>query len=305
METSDKINVRQQAEQKVVEAFREHGYLQKEPMFLFHSFKFENLTSFKRHHGLLETDEQIVNQETDLIVLHRDIGVILVETKGVDAFNNRVYKKAGDQLEKAEKLLNSLHSVPKNLVKKVFAFPNLSKKNMQIPSDSVSDKIIHLLENDMMDFTNWWIKNIKEDHPSPSICKEIYCKLAPKLLCGRGDICVYLNTKTVKQLDRHETLKVVHRCMPAANIKPLQNVQTSFDSVKSHVYLTPEQHNAWQRRKQVICGPYGCGKTILVQCKAITLARNKCKVLVIVPLHLKQVYKNFLMTIFLKIFAAI
>jgi len=282
-----------ETEKAVVEKFYTHCWNQKEPMFIFHSFKFENLASCMKHHNI-ETNENLGNQETDLIIVHREIGVILVETKGMDVYDDAQHKKAANQLKNAEKLLRKLHNMAKNLVKKVFAFPNLPNKKLNISNcDSESDQIIYLLENDMIDFKNWWNKNIKGSHQGFSTNHDIYCKLVPKLLCGRGDICLYLNMKNIKRIGRHETLKAIAGKQPAIDIKPLQNIQTSFDTVKTHIYLTPDQSIAWKKSKQVICGPYGCGKTILLQCKAMELARHDHKVLVIVPNHLKQVYQNF------------
>ena len=50
----------------------------------------------------------------------------------------------------------------------------------------------------------------------------------------------------------------------------------------------------WKGNKQVICGPYGSGKTVLIQCKAATLACCGQHVLVIVPHHLVKSYSDIL-----------
>ena len=44
----------------------------------------------------------------------------------------------------------------------------------------------------------------------------------------------------------------------------------------------------------MIHGPYGSGKTVLIQCKAAILAYDGQNVLIVVPSHLKVWYKNFL-----------
>jgi len=47
------------------------------------------------------------------------------------------------------------------------------------------------------------------------------------------------------------------------------------------------------KNKQVICGPYGLGKTVLIQHKAYELASSGEEVMIIVPHHLVPLYEEF------------
>ena len=57
--------------------------------------------------------------------------------------------------------------------------------------------------------------------------------------------------------------------------------------------MTPEQSEVWSKKKQIICGPYGSGKTVLIQCKAANLALAGENILIILPFHLIMEYKKF------------
>ena len=58
-------------------------------------------------------------------------------------------------------------------------------------------------------------------------------------------------------------------------------------------YMTLEQREVWGKCKQVICGPFGSGKTILIQYKVAELASSDEEVMVIVPHHLMPGYDEF------------
>ena len=284
-----------QAEEKILSAFAElqrtTGHHQ--PMFIFHNFKFKDLVSFMK--SLKRTEEiRTRDTESDLIIVHRDIGVILVETKAMKKYDRGMYNKAKDQLEKSEKLLTENFFVPGKVVKKVIACPNLQ-------SISRNEKgIIHLCKGDLNNFVKWWHDKIKSKKPDTSCCITTYRKLVPALLCGRADICISVNMSTVKLIYQHKSLEHFDRISKAGKksetIKKPETKKSETRKKKEDtvlLYLTPEQHEIWNKPKQVICGPYGCGKTILLQCKAMILARCDNAVLVIVPLHLKAVYEKF------------
>ena len=58
-------------------------------------------------------------------------------------------------------------------------------------------------------------------------------------------------------------------------------------------YMTSEQRDVWTKKRQIISGPYGSGKTVLIQCKAADCALSGENVLVILPTHLTTSYKSF------------
>jgi len=283
-----------QAEEKVVSAFIRYGRSHEQPMFIFHNFKFQMLQRTSKQLNLAEKGEQ-VTQEVDVIIVHRDLGVIVVEIKAIknecdkekdkqnydirNENNKKTYDKAVRQLDKAEKSLNKLYSdisCTNKTITKVIACPNLQ----EMPSTSSCGNI-HLCKHNLIEFDDWWAAMIHTIKCDQVLCKNIYCNLVPKLLCGRSDICVLFSSRTIETRDRQET------------VKQLAERQGESITKKEWFYLTPEQCAAWNERNQIICGPFGSGKTILIQCKAVELARSGKEVMVIVPYHLVPQYEKF------------
>ena len=316
------------AEEKVVRMFAKYGEDHKQPMFIFHNFDFKVLKKLIERNGeenLLVNKLNVDKEEKDIIIVHRDIGIILVETKGMETYHKKTYKLAKDQLVDAVDKLKILcpkwideELLKRGAIKKVIACPNLEEKVPRRGND-----YIDLRKYDLNDFENWWHTTITKgrvpDH-CDSTCKSIYLDLVPKLLFGRGDICICLNIKLADQIGQQMSQERLHERDQMLNKKEqkkfkekanydkiptvdqleqedrpskIAKIQSSFRGEVKWLYLTPEQCGAWKKRKQVICGTYGCGKTVLLQCKAMTLARSEHAVLVIVPLHLKPVYKKF------------
>ena len=313
------------AEEEVVRKFAEYGTLHKQPMFILHNFNFEALANLIKERNSRKMININKMKEKDIIIVHRDIGIILVETKSMKTFHNGTYRSAKKQLDdivhKLKVLCPNLIDEEKGVVKKVIACPNLEEW-------ACGNDYVDLRKYNLSDFTNWWHTTIAESRkPDVSTCKEIYLDLVPTLLFGRGDICICLNIKLADQIGEQASLgllykrkqkldkrdqKGIKKCkandckiptvdqleFQQSNIAKVSVKASSRDQASSRnkvtwLYLTPEQCGAWKKCKQVICGTYGCGKTILLQCKAMTLARSDHRVLVIVPLHLKPVYEKF------------
>lgn len=299
----------QVAEEEILKAFVDYGYLTAQPMFIFHNFDFKDLGTFGRNRLKLQMNMTVIQKETDLIVVHRDFGIILVETKSTKKFTSKTYSHAKEELRRAEKQLfdNPYFELPpdaRTCLKKVIACPFLQGKPIQ--SCKVSCEYTDLRQNHLShgQFSEWWDKMIQVQfatatNDQASLCHEIYYNLVPKLLCGRGDICVCLNiAETAAQLDSQESLE--NLALREYKIKGDTRMYLSskvgsdtFVLEKKWLYLTPEQCQVWKKEKQVICGPYGSGKTLLLQCKAAALACMGEQVLVIVPFHLVEGYKKF------------
>ena len=80
-------------------------------------------------------DMNFIQQETDLIV-HRKLGLILVETKSVKKFTSKMYATAKQELDRAEAQLVTnryfeLTMDAKRILKKVIACPLLEGKPVQ------------------------------------------------------------------------------------------------------------------------------------------------------------------------------
>ena len=265
----------QLAAEAVVYAFHDYGYNHAQPMFIFHGVKFDENPQ----------QQKPCSEEDHTIIIHRKIGVILVETKRMEKFNEDTYKDAKEQLNDAEQFLKTIcieldqhaTAVP---VFKVVACPKLCK-------------YIDLRMEDLSKLDDWWKNTIGSPSTDPStlqLCNIVYCNLIPKLLCGRDDICLPLKIKAISdKLDNQEVRKKVNE--PEMNV-PYER-ENNGTSVEECIYLTPEQCRVWHKERQVICGPFGSGKTVLIQCKAAHLANDGESVLVIVPLHLIPGYKKF------------
>ena len=128
IEASDRRG--QLAEEQVLNAFVEYGYRCAEPMFVFHGFDFKSLDMFGKDRLKLIMDMSFIQQETDLIVVHRKLGLILVETKSVKKFTSKMYATAKQELDRAEAQLVTnryfeLTMDAKRVLKKVIACPLL------------------------------------------------------------------------------------------------------------------------------------------------------------------------------------
>ena len=281
----------QLAEESVVYAFYDYGYNHAQPMFIFHGVKLGK--SSQRQHEKKKNN----SGESDIIIVHREIGIILVETKSMENFSKDTYRKAKDQLNDAEKFVEKhveqhveLGQHPRRVpVFKVIACPKLKRNPSQNPS-----QYIDLRKEDLSKFDDWW-KNMIVSPPSTDsltfeLCNIVYCNLIPELLCGRDDICLPLKIKAISdKLDNQEVCKKVNE--PEMNVHYVR--ENNGTLVKECIYLTPEQCRVWHEERQVICGPFGSGKTVLIQCKAARLANDDESVLVIVPLHLIPRYEKF------------
>ena len=301
------------AEHEVLNAFIYLCENKAQPAFIFHNFKWLN-------------ENNTAKQETDIIIVHRDLGIILVEIK------SRPYGKVKDQLNNTEKIFKALFKEVFenettsynlfNVIKKVIVFPykNMNTDNSSLTSPNGTTGHYSLGKSDLETFEYfdlWWWDNMVGNTNSDD-CRKIYEKLIPELferffaknnlkssynnlviaetvhqlktqsflkdrltdkMCNRSQLtCMMPNRKKIKCIDRHDV---------PVNVTDGKILQKVWD------YITLEQCKVWNGNKQVICGPYGSGKTVLIQCKAATLACCGQHVLVIVPHHLIENYWNF------------
>lgn len=294
-------------EHEVLNAFVYYCQKTAQPAFIFHNFKWL-------------TKRNITEQETDIIIVHREVGIILVEIKSSD---NKQSKK---QLDKSEKLLKKLHNEAskdypeakitqtelEKVIRKVTALPH---KHMKSYSSDPASRYYELGKNNLESFdcfNTWWDAMIGTMSKADiNTCRKIYYRLIPVLFANfsakENPKSSYNNiviAETVIQLKKQSFLQdrfkdqQIHM-MPARNeIKFSEVVEVcNFNDgkilQKVWDYITLEQWEVWKKNKQVICGPFGSGKTVLIQCKAATLACSQEKVLVIVPHHLVANYKEY------------
>ena len=122
----------QLAEEKVLRAFVDYGNRHAQPMFIFHNFNFRSLDKFGKDPLQLAKNKSSVGHETeaDLIIVHREIGVILVETKSMKKFNSSTYNKAKKQLNIAMHKLRRLetNTMMEQLYNQIEAYPKVAIK---------------------------------------------------------------------------------------------------------------------------------------------------------------------------------
>lgn len=115
--------------------------------------------------------------------------------------------------------------------------------------------------------------------------KPLFCNINSHI----QNVIVHIKKAKLMMENAKATTCTIQRVIPTEDLETsvLQDVWK---------YITPDQHKVWnnENRKQIIFGPYGSGKTILIQCKAADLALSGKNVLVIVPTdHLMTKYKVF------------
>ena len=221
------------AEEEVQKAFKEYGKRHAQPMFIFHGVDFTRCFKEKQQPIKGET------LEGDVIIVHRNIGIILVEIKSTNKISNKRYYKPKKQLKSYERFLKKLcQYATRPLVFKgsafppvfnisafppvfnISAFPNL--KRNQLPLDNRSSE---LYKDDLCNFDEFWKNTIGLPSTNPltlKLCYDAYCILIPKLVCGRKDICLSLN----KSLNIKVTTALIHNQEVR---KKLKNQETNIE----------------------------------------------------------------------------
>ena len=371
----------QSTEEYVMNAFIRFGDYNNEPMFVFTKFKFHELAKWIKNCKIIEfpSTSAKANKETDILIVHKKYGIIIVEVKR----NKNKFKEAQKQCNETLRLLydNKILSQyfrldpdrKESIVKKVVACPN-DEMNNDTGYISLGKEQIATYES----FSRWWHTNIATNN---EYCESVYYDLVPKLFCkcvhvSAKDTWTYIqlvdmNTiqnslqlqysyqkqaeterlhkikkaksqiqKAISELQKAESdiEKAVYKSeisIPQSQLQ-LQKVPTHITTAKSKInnaesqildvkkitveiiptdritesgstlrklweYVKSEQAEVWEGKHQVIYGPYGSGKTVLIQCKAADLANSGGKVLIILPTdELIIKYKMFLSKVMLR-----
>ena len=160
-----------EAELKIFHVLEKFGKSTNQPMFVFTQLKISEFikTILRRK---LPADYAILNSPLlsgkreiiDFLIIHRKIGVILVEVKAALNFSNSVQRKAKSQLQNAEKIIHALlqQDVKHEIaipVYKVIAMPNVNDRWYE------SEIFINLREitvRSVDNFMSWWEKRFPE-----------------------------------------------------------------------------------------------------------------------------------------------
>ena len=296
------------AELQIFQCLERFGRETNQPMFVLSKFSYRKfikeffpkdcplVTSLK---NLLETSKR---DEIDFVVLHRRIGVILIEAKGKTEFKSDRYEVAKEQLEFAEKFVRifleakGMNEV--DFVHKVVAVPNLSDV-----SES-SGGFIHLrkinLEMDgegndryLPPFALWWKGKFTER--SLGEHEEKFLSVISLFVGQRATVnaSARILGEVFKTIDKQKFLQQSYN--KTTNEKPVVvRLEKKSILARQFVFLNEEQLAIWRgEEKQLIHGVAGSGKTILIQHKALECVKRNEKVVIFVPTILGKLYKEF------------
>lgn len=306
--------------------------------------------------NMAETSETA--KETDFVIIHQKIGVILFEVKA--KFRKDTYRTAKDQLNEAEQFIQALllairgeggTSQIEIPILKVVAMPNDKTRNSHatareptldssksgtntgcekteevestLNSDGVSSKTDFIdLRKENLDsldnFLTWWREQFvkrsfdEEQEGALHTLRSILVSQRTEIKSsyGRKELSdgVLLH-KMLADINKDLTegqhfLEHSHKRQRTKNRKKkvvdTEVVVKTNDNPnlgileKKFLFLNREQFETWEGPyRQVFGGAPGCGKTILLQFKALECARKGEKVQIFVPDPLMNLYKNF------------
>lgn len=302
------------AELKIFRALDKFGRESKQPMFVFTKFEFKDFTErvlsqrlpedfIQSHFANLSTTD--LTREIDFLVIHKHVGIILIEVKATEKFKKNRYLDAKKQLQIGEQFIQTfLHTTGISIpLFKVVALPNVTEHGPK------SAEYIDLRSDDLgrddsgEAFEHWWRQHFIEKYFSKEEEGELL-RLTALFVGQRTAISATANIlgrvfRTIdeqsfleKSYDKH-TKKGRPADVASAVVK-LHEAPKLAILAKQFVFLNPEQLNIWEGpTRQIFCGAPGSGKTILLQHKALECAKKQEKVVVFVPPILDKLYIEF------------
>ena len=309
-----------EAELKIFRSLEKFGREKKQPMFVFTKFEFKDFTKevlsrkgAKNLEQSLQADlmKNDLTREVDFIVVHKHMGIILLEVKARGIFKKDRYEKAMEQLQVGEQFILALlhvtaagRHIP---VYKVVAFPNMSAHRQKSIDGYIDLRRENLGNADT--FEQWWTEHFGEKCFNKEEEDEML-KLVAVLVGQRSvinamalvprDAC----TEVFEKIDKQKFLEKSYNQQEKERKKgkPIDVASAVVKTerpelailTKQFLFLNPEQLRIWEGpTRQMFCGAPGSGKTILLQHKALECAKNREKVVVIVPSPLDKLYAEF------------
>ena len=294
-----------EAEQSIFRALADSG----EPMFVIRDLK---LSPFLQSIVQREITKEEYRQ-LDFVIIHWNIGVLLVEVKHKDSKSN--YRKGMDELANGERIIKDVIAALQSKrartqipVYKIYAAPNDELKNV--------GSTCKLLDSTTLKNIPDWLKSncsigtFNEDH------QELLHKLCSVLVGQKTEI----TTAGSNRVLRHKLQQQIHGAIDSQSfLKPSykkdfpkkkknrtgqqeRNVVSTRDRDQPHLlilaeqflFVNKEQLAVWEGPlHQIIDGTPGSGKTILLMYKALACARKGEKVRVYCPQKLLPLYKRF------------
>ena len=296
------------AELQIFQCLERFGRETNQPMFVLSKFSYRKfikeffpkdcplVTSLK---NLLETSKR---DEIDFVVLHRRIGVILIEAKGKTEFKSDRYKVAKEQLEFAEKFVRifleakGMNEV--DFVHKVVAVPNLSDES-ESSGGFIDLRKINLEmdgegnDRNLLPFELWWKGKFTER--SLGEHEEKFLSVISLFVGQRATVnaSARILGEVFKTIDKQKFLQQSYN--KTTEEKPVVvRLEKKSILARQFVFLNEEQLAIWRgEKKQLIHGVAGSGKTILIQHKALECVKRNEKVVIFVPTILGKLYKEF------------
>ena len=259
-------------------------------------------------HPILSSDKlSNLAGEIDFLIIHRQVGVILIEVKAPKKFSKSAQSKAKKQLRIGEEIIHALSHVDHKTdykestihVYKVIAMPNVSepgRENRETDFISLREESVQSVDN----FVHWWenkfAKRAFGAHEKRELQNLIYIFIGQK-----SEVSSKVLSDVWKKIDQQKFLQksyergTKHGGKDGSQVvfktadRPEQAVLT-----KQFLFLNPEQLRIWSGpRQQFFNGSSGSGKTILLQFKALECAKQGQKVVIVVPSSLTSLYNNF------------
>ena len=300
-----------EAELKIFHVLEKFGKSTNQPMFVFTKLKISEFikTILRRK---LPADHAILNSPLlsgkreiiDFLIIHRKIGVILVEVKAASNFSNSVQNKAKSQLQNAEEIIHALSQQDDQDVKheiaipvyKVIAMPNVNDRCYE------NENFINLREitvRSVDDFRSWWEKGFPEKkfgHHDKSKLKvqnliSDFVRESSEVSADAVilDVCMKIEKQKFLETSYKKIESTGKAACESQGVKKAEAVLA-----KQFMFLNPDQLRIWNGpRRQFFNGSSGSGKTILLQFKALECAKNGERALAVVPSSLKALFQAF------------
>ena len=304
------------AELRIFRALDKYGRETNQPMLVITKFQFQefidqvllqNLPSEYVQSLFADLSETDLSREIDFLIVHRRIGVILIEVKATEKFKTNRYLDAKRQLQVGEKFVQALLTA-KDLdipVYRVIAMPNVVDEGRGA-NDFIDLRKIHLgmtddeEDDNLQHFELWWKQHFTERSFEEE--KEKLLSLISVFVGQRSAISAttQILSEVFKTIDEQSFLERSHAKMTRKGASGSPVVVRPADATslrilaKQFVFLNMEQLGIWEGPlHQLFCGAPGSGKTILLQYKALECAKKNEMVLVMVPPPLDKLYKEF------------
>ena len=307
------------AELRIFRALDKYGRETNQPMLVITKFQFQefidqvllqNLPSEYVQSLFADLSETDLSREIDFLIVHRRIGVILIEVKATEKFKTNRYLDAKRQLQVGEKFVQALLTA-KDLdipVYRVVAMPNVVDEGRNA-NDFIDLRKIHLgmtddeEDDNLQHFELWWKQHFTERSFEEE--KEKLLSLISVFVGQRSAISAttQILSEVFKTIDEQSFLERSHAKMTRKGASGSPVVVRPADATglrilaKQFVFLNMEQLGIWEGPlHQLFCGAPGSGKTILLQYKALECVKKNEMVLIMVPPPLDKLYRKFFTT---------